>query len=137
MNMCDLIIVRGLPGSGKSTLAKQLAAGHYGPCHFEADMYFHINPEGTYKFNPALLSKAHEWCKDQVKNSLKVNGFAVVSNTFTTKKELRPYFELAKEMNANVQVITCQGNFQNVHNVPADKLDAMRKRFEYDISDLF
>jgi flagellar biosynthesis/type III secretory pathway protein FliH len=30
-----------------------------------------------------------------------------------------------------------QNQFNNVHNVPADKLQAMRDRFQYDISELF
>jgi hypothetical protein len=60
-----------------------------------------------------------------------------VSNTFTTRRELKPYFNLAKEFGIVPVVYLAQNQFQNVHNVPAEKLQKMRDRFQYDISELF
>lgn len=127
-----LYIVRGLPGSGKSTLAKLLVQPHL---VFEADQYFMHN--GKYVFNPAELGEAHAMCFANVEHALKGGMTVAVSNTFTTKKELRPYFALAKKYNVPLQVITCQGGFKSVHDVPQASLDKMKARFEYDVSDLW
>jgi len=61
----------------------------------------------------------------------------VVSNTFTTIKELRPYFDIAKELNIVPTVLLVQGNFKSVHNVPEKTLQKMKARFQYDISELY
>lgn len=133
--MINFYIVRGIPGSGKSTTAKKLSQGAVNFHHFEADMYF-MNQHGTYHFDASKLGEAHRWCLDQTSTWLhKYKAFGcgtvIVSNTFTTKKELVPYFELAKEVGVKPQVITCQGEFGSIHGVPPDKLEIMRNRFDY------
>lgn len=139
--MKQLILIRGLPGSGKSTLAKTLAYEMKEYCqvdHFEADMYF-VDKDGNYNYNPREIGLAHEWCQRNTRMSLfdtETTG-VIVSNTFTTKKELRPYFEIAKNHGIVPLVYLAQNQFQNVHSVPQEVLDKMKARFEYDLTDLF
>ena len=117
-------IVRGIPGSGKSTLAKQLTS-----YVFEADQYFERT--GEYNFIPSEIGKAHQWCKQQVENAMKSNLPEIaVSNTFTQKWEVKPYIELARKYAYEVQIITVQSNFQNVHNVPEESIQRMKNRWE-------
>ena len=133
----SLILIRGLPGSGKSTLAKSLLASSstYAK-HFEADQYF--MEDGEYNFNVDHLYLAHRWCQDKTREALGSGEYSViVSNTFTTVKELKPYFKIAAEFGRVPQVILCQGSWENVHNVPTETLVKMKNRFEYDISHLF
>ena len=125
-----LILVRGLPGSGKSTIARE-----FDGIHLEADQYFMI--DGEYKFDVNKLRQAHEWCQDQTCLWLSKGFTVVVSNTFTTIKELRPYFDIAKDLGIVPNVIVAQGNFKNEHNVPEETLAKMRDRFTYDISELY
>lgn len=125
-----LVLVRGLPGSGKSTLARMLAY-----VHLEADMYFMV--DGVYRFDKNKLHAAHAWCLERTRASLDHHLTVAVSNTFTTKKELKPYFDLAKEYDIIPNVILCQNQFNNVHNVPIETLEKMKARFQYDISSLF
>jgi energy-coupling factor transporter ATP-binding protein EcfA2 len=136
----DLILVRGMPGSGKSTLAKILRdaldkEGMPAVYHYEADMYF-LDEQGNYNFEVTELGAAHGWCLRKTREGL-MKGTVIVSNTFTAQRELRPYFNLAKEFGVVPVVYLAQNQFLNVHNVPANKLQAMRDRFEYDISWLF
>ncbi len=128
--MGKLILLRGLPGSGKSTKAKAEFPGYF---HLEADMFFLRNVEGQgwiYVFDPTCLRAAHEWCQKQVRQQL-VNGYdVVVSNTFTQRWEAQPYLDMAAELGVEVQVITCTGNYQNIHGVPEAALTRMRERWE-------
>lgn len=126
-----LLLLRGLPGSGKSTLSKTIGA-----ITFEADMFFMEGNE--YKFNPTKLKDAHAWCQNQVemtmKNSTKnfETSRIAVSNTFTQEWEMQPYYDLAKKYGYDVFSIIVENRHggTNVHNVPEDKLEIMKNRFE-------
>lgn len=130
-----LTLIRGLPGSGKSTLAKKLASTDDGE-HFEADMYF-MTSSGEYVFDAQRLRHAHVWCQTETFDCLSFGASVYVSNTFTTIKELRPYFDLALEFDITPTVITMNNQWGNVHDVPEDKLKAMKQRFVHDLSPLF
>jgi len=128
-----MILVRGLPGSGKSTVAHYLVGFDF--FHYETDQFWII--DGEYKFDMSRIKEAHQWCQDEVRKCL-TNGFSpIVSNTFTTQKEMMPYFQMAKEFGIRPQVILCQGQFGNIHNVPTDALVRMVERFEYDLPELW
>lgn len=131
----QLILVRGLPGSGKSSLSRVIANEIFRCARIEADMYF--VKDGEYLFDATKLGEAHAWCLKNTREIIGEGVSVVVSNTFTTIKELKPYFDLAKEFKIKPQVVLCQGNYKSVHNVPEETIEKMRKRFEYDITELF
>lgn len=138
--MATLILIRGIPGSGKSTLAREINRGYNNSdpgisAVFEADQFFMIEDE--YKFDANKLREAHEWCQKQTRAQLERGGVAIVSNTFTTRRELKPYFAMAKEFDILPVVYLAQNQFKNVHGVPEEKLKLMRERFQFDISELY
>lgn len=128
----QLIIIRGLPGSGKSTLADKLISlmrmGLEPALHFEADQYF--IRDGRYKFNPAFLRNAHEWCQASVDLALKEGDSVIVSNTATQYWELKEYLNMAKRHNVPVRIIKCIGEFENVHGVPKPAIERMMQRWQ-------
>lgn len=128
-----LTIVRGIPGSGKTTIAEALCDSIDAVGPFEADNYFMKEENGdlVYRFNPEELPKAHYSCKRGVADAM-LAGYKtiVVSNTFTKKWEMEPYVRLAKSSGYSVQIITVQGQFQNTHGVPEEKVKQMKDRFE-------
>lgn len=126
--MAELVLIRGLCGAGKSTLAKTFVANGYQ--HFEADMYFVNDRTGKYKFDQSLIGNAHLWCQQHTKKELNEGNSVVVSNTFTTRKELKEYLNMAQHIGVPVRVIKVIGNFQNVHGVPEDVLQKMRDRWQ-------
>ena len=93
--------------------------------------------DGEYKFDASRLREAHDWCQTKTREYLSLDISVIVSNTFTTVKELRPYFDIAKEFNIVPNVFIAQNTFGNVHNVPAETLAKMQARFAWDISELF
>ena len=129
--MKTLYIVRGVPGSGKSTFAKSL-----GGTHFETDMFF--MKDGEYKFDMSKIKEAHNWCQDSVNTAMIMNNTAglnetiVVSNTFTQEWEMKPYFEMAELHEYRVFSIILENRHGGVneHNVPEDKIEQMKNRFE-------
>ena len=121
--MAKLTIIRGLPGSGKSTLAKSM-----GIPHFEADQYFVT--DGEYKFDPSQVRSAHEWCFTFVVETMHEGHDAVVSNTFTQKWEMQKYIDFCEKFGHEYEIVVCRGEFQNIHSVPADVLESMKKRWE-------
>lgn len=131
-----LYIVRGIPGSGKSSFAKELVGDAHLVC--EADNY-HINKvTGHYEWEAANVPKGHEYCRNLVetymKDSLLNDQFyrrIAVSNTFTQEWEMDSYFELARKYGYKVFSVIVENRHggRNVHNVPDDILEKMRKRF--------
>lgn len=122
-----LYIIRGLPGSGKSTLAKKLAEA-LNCKHFEADMYF-MTESGEYKFDAKELHLAHYWCYRSVVDELDRGNNVIVSNTFTTIREMEDYIMSANNLNIPTRVIQCTGEYGSVHNVPEETLAKMKARF--------
>ena len=135
--MKNLYIVRGLPGSGKSTFAKKLVGEDFLVC--EADKYFIDKETGEYNFDFTKIKDAHKFCKDTVetymKDSLVNDQFyreIAVSNTFTQEWEMEPYIELAKQYGYQVTSLIVENRHGGVneHNVPEDKIEIMKNRFE-------
>lgn len=129
-----LIIVRGLPGSGKSTLARkilsELKAKNIDTAHYEADSFF-IN-DGKYVFDARKLGRAHSNCFENTKNALNAGSTVIVSNTFTTLKELKPYIALTDN---NMVIVVNKSlpldlNFKRtIHEVPMEALEKMQNRW--------
>lgn len=123
-----LYLIRGLPGSGKSTLAR-IISQHEKALHFEADQYFQLKDQ--YAFDARKLRQAHSWCFNSTRNGL-IGGYSVVvSNTFTTKKEILPYIELANDLAISYNIIICQGDFESIHDVPRETIEKMKNRFDF------
>jgi predicted kinase len=126
--MKELFLLRGLPGSGKSTLAKSI-----GGFNVEADQFFIV--DGEYRFDPSKLKWAHELCRMECERAMKDGVKIVISNTFTQDWEIQPYFDLAEKYDYRVYSLVVENRHgesenTNVHNVPKEKIDSMRERFQ-------
>ena len=127
--MQTLFLIRGIPGSGKSTLARQMANAMQ-IRYFEADQYF-CDENGVYNFNPARLSEAHFWCKEQVHTELQLGKSVIVSNTSTTDAEVIPYQQIAQENHVQFVsiIVENRNNTKSIHNVPEPSIQRMKNRF--------
>ena len=119
-----LILIRGLPGSGKSTLAKTMHA-----IHLEADMFF-VNREGVYIYQAEKIKEAHLWCQSECESLLKKQLNVVVANTFVKKWEMKVYRDQAKKYKAKLVIKTCTGTYPNIHGVPAETVQRMKKQWQ-------
>lgn len=129
--MKQLILLRGIPGAGKSTFAKSI-----GGVHIEADQFFMMN--GKYNFDITKIKLAHKYCQNQTEAWMKTDGTQVnndkivVSNTFTQEWEMEPYFKLAEKYGYRTFSLIVENRHGGVneHDVPEDKLELMKTRFE-------
>lgn len=120
-----LIVYRGVPGSSKTTTAFKMFPG---VLKLEQDQYF--MRDGNYRWNAREMPKAIAWCKSMCKSALESGMDVCVCNTFTKKKYLRDYADIASECGADFIVYRCTGEHQNVHNVPKSVLASMKAGFE-------
>lgn len=125
--MKELFLIRGVPGAGKTTLTKSLNVD----VRFSADMY-HVNGNGVYDWKPQNVKLSHEWCQSQVITAMQEGRSIAVDNTFTTFRELGPYFELAKRFEYRVTTLIVENRHGNksIHNVPEETIEKMKARFD-------
>lgn len=122
-----LTLMQGASGSGKSTIAKELAA-QTGAIIYSTDELFIVN--GEYKFNPKMLGVNHKKNFERTVEALKTGKSVIVDNTNTQCWECKPYVEAALQYGHEVKFVRCEGRYQNVHDVPNDKVEQMRCRLE-------
>ncbi|WP_411991670.1 AAA family ATPase [Agarivorans sp. DSG3-1] len=122
--MTTLTLIRGLPGSGKSTLAATIDA-----VLLEADMYF-VNKHGEYLYQAEQIAQAHQWCQRETERELALGNDVVVANTFVQQWEMQSYRDLAIKYQAELKILVCKGEYQNVHGVNERVIEAMRKKWQ-------
>jgi len=132
MSTKTLILLRGLPGAGKTTLANTLAnLNPYDSRIVAADDYFY-NDKKEYVFDVSQLRAAHNYCVCETEICMDGScRLIIVHNTFTTEKEMKPYFELANSYGYTVSTCIVENRHasQSVHGVPEETLTKMRSRF--------
>lgn len=127
--MPNLYIVRGLPNSGKTPKAKALVNNGFADIHYEADMFFMHN--GVRLFDGSRIREAHAWCQKKVMEALLFDKSVVVANTFTTIREMEPYFDMAKRLKVPVTVLEANAiNDYGDQAVPSFVMQRMKSRWE-------
>lgn len=128
-----MVIMQGASGSGKSTLANDHLApllrvlGHDVVICSTDD--FH-KVDGVYKFQPEKLGLFHSLNQKKARTSLQEGKSVIIDNTNLAKWETAPYVKMAVEMGIPVSFHRANGNFNNLHGVPAEKVVQMRARME-------
>jgi hypothetical protein len=120
----NLVILRGSSGCGKSSVA-MLFGGELAICC--ADDYFY-DELGKYNFNPDLLGKAHERCREKFLYALdnpELFDTIVVANTNTKISEFQFYIDEAERRGIMVfsLVVEKRHNGTNSHGVPESVID--------------
>ncbi|WP_108836304.1 AAA family ATPase [Tateyamaria sp. Alg231-49] len=120
-----LYLLRGPSGSGKTTLANTLLLAGVVDHVFEADQFM-IDEDGTYKYDRSRLQYCHDQCERATREALAQGKNVAVANTMTKCWEVAKYYEMSDD----VTIITLEGQFPNVHDVPSDIVEMQRKRLE-------
>lgn len=127
--MTTLYLFRGWPGSGKSTKAKEYQAKGIFNKYFENDQFM-TDVNGNYNWSKEALANAMILCKNaillELENNRDVGYCAVIAN----KAQVVEWLTICKKLNVTLHVIDCNGDYQNVHNVPIAKVAKMKKEFQ-------
>ena len=131
--MQSLYIIRGPIGSGKSTLAAAIAMGlrtvDIEAVVCENDDYF--IDAGVYKFDQTRVHESRRACTDKAIRALDDGKTAIVSNCFVHPSHHAEIETYAHVRGIPVQIVICQGDFQNVHGVEQQRVQASREFFVY------
>ncbi len=129
--MNTLYIVRGVSGAGKTSMVYNLIENLPSSYSVAADDYFAL--KGEYHFDPTKLRNAHAYCFANAAQAME-DGIqhVFVHNTFTKEWEWEKYVEAAEVWGYRVvfMVIENRHEGENVHGVPAEKVQQMKNRFE-------
>lgn len=127
-----LAVMQGASGSGKSTVAETIKAMLVALGHLveicSTDKEFEV--DGVYKFDPSKISVYHAINQKKCRAALEWGESVIVDNTNTQAWEAKPYVQMAQELGIPVFFFPCHGRFNNLHGVPADRVEAMRQRLE-------
>ena len=139
-----LVLIRGLSGSGKSTLAREIinymaVGGYYGNvAHMEADKYFET--AFGYEWDRRYIGDAHNYCRTTTDLLIRQGYNVIVSNTFITKKEIQPYFDLAAKCRLQgLWIIEPKTQWANdpivchskqIHSVPMETIVDKHKQYD-------
>lgn len=133
-----VLILRGLPGSGKSSFVKEAMMLYENVIVVSADDYHMI--DGEYIYRQENAEKAHEVCFDNFVQAImsEEDCTVIVDNTNTTSREIMPYYVVAKNMGAHIQVhrFWCQPEVsfdRNIHNVPLEVISRMHENLKIDL----
>lgn len=128
--MKTCILVRGISGSGKSSFVNSII--HHQDW-VEADMYFTVGNE--YNFDASKLKAAHEWCQRYVEKTMQNEEDIIVSNTFTTEWEMKPYLDLAEKYGYTVFTVIVEKRHDNsdIHSVPEETRKKQAERLSNSI----
>lgn len=118
-----LRLIRGLPGSGKTMRAKQFPY-----FHVEIDMFRYQNGKYIYRSEEDRIIAAR--CYEVVKTLLHYGSDVVVANTFTLRKYIEPYHELAVNAGVDFVVETMTGQYRSKHNVPREIIERMYQEWQ-------
>ncbi len=118
-----LVLLRGIPGAGKSTYAAKFP----GALVLDTDRFFR-RPDGSYRFDAARLSEAHEACLRQFHAAIAQGRTPIVVDKCNlTWRAIEPYAVAARKAKYEIRVITLLADplacwRRNTHRVPQEKV---------------
>jgi len=126
MEQPTLALVRGWPGSGKSHLVSTHLQGFQ---KAETDDYYY-NSKGEYKYTKSKAKSAHQKCRVEVKKALQAGRHCAVANPMTELRGVAEYLHIAHDLGANIVIIECDGDYQNIHGIHERTVSRYKRDFE-------
>ncbi len=127
-----MFILQGAQGSGKSEFARQLRSLFWASkegCVIASTDY-EFTELGVYTFDPTKLAANHAKTQAKTKKYAESGFHIVVDNCNSQCWEAKPYVQIANEYGYTILFHRCEGRYENIHGVPADRVQMIRDRME-------
>jgi predicted kinase len=137
--MKKLYLIRGASGAGKSSFVEAMMEDKPHAIAFSSDDW--MIKQGEYTWDKRRAGITHMICLNQTEKHMNPKGGVggwqdiFIHNTFTTKAELKPYYELAKKWGYKVFSIVVENrhNGESIHDVEKESLIAQKERFQLEL----
>lgn len=114
-----MILMQGPPGRGKSTVARTIA--RLTGARICSTDSFHCDYDGRWLWQPDNLGYFHAWNVWLAEHYLSQGQSVLIDNCNITNAHARPYVALA---------FRCRGEYESIHGVPPEVVQAMRDKIE-------
>lgn len=124
-----MLILQGVPGSGKSAFARKAMTKTINAVIVSTDEW-RFDLTGKYVHDRLKNRAQHQAAQQKARVLLELGCSVIVDNTNITNFHIKPYVQMAVDLDVPVKFFRTTGEFPNIHDVPDEEIKRMLATME-------